>query len=343
MRALCLPLVAAVGLAGCSTLPEDLERPPPPAPTFEAGAPAENDLFESALWDDGNAEVARFVAHQMRYGEMREGELVLITVKESFDPERLVKADGPHHQHVVDAIKSNTLLTFQTGVYTYRQMVSVFLTRTELRPMKLAMSSQEWCGTTSAIFTVRGDEGLLRAFSYFGDQAEVVAPLSLPEDLVFEDALPVWLRALDADTGGTRRIDLVPSQLSNRAVPPEPLIAEVDIGAPQTVEVPEGTFEARPITVSFGDRRDVYHVDVEEPHAIVRFSRGESTYERTLLARAPYWTMHGTEHDLLLLPDTDTEEEVEESDAEMQVDVDVEAETEEGPAEALNPESPAPR
>jgi hypothetical protein len=300
MRTLLLALLATT--AACSDLPHGLERPPPPAPTFAVGASAETETFHDGLWEDGNAEIARFDARQMRYGELRDGELILITVKEPFDPERLVKADGPHHEHTIDALKLNTLLTFQTGVYTYRQMASAFVTRDALAPMKLATSSQEWCGTTSAFFTIRGQRGLLRSFSYFGAEAERSSSLALPADVVLEDALPVWLRALDWDVE-RRAIHLVPSQLSNRAMTADPVGAEVEVGAVEAIEVPEGRFEARAVTVSFGERRDVYHLEVTPPHALVRFTRGESVYERTFLSRAPYWEMNGTEYDDALVPE----------------------------------------
>jgi hypothetical protein len=292
-------LLLVLGCSGASELRLARE----PAPSFHLGQAAETPLYRDALWDDGNAEVARYRATEPRYGVMREGEAILIVVKETFDSDLLVKADGVHHESTIDVMKLNTVTSFQTGVYTYRQMVSAYLTRDALRPVKLAVGSQEWCGLTSKILTIRGSEALLRTFSYFGDEADRAFSLELGHDAVLYDALPMWLRSLDLDDRSTRTIRVLDEQRSNRATEPALVRAQVGVGEPVAVEVPAGSFSAHPVTVTRGEARDVFFLGEEAPHPLVRWERSDGgVYELTVLARAPYWNMHDPENLGDLLP-----------------------------------------
>ncbi len=274
-----------------------------PAASFSLGRSAETALFEDALWDDGKAEVARYRATEPRYGVMRTGEAVLIVVKETFDSDHLVKADGPPPDTTVDVMKLNTVTTFQTGVYTYRQMVSSFLTRDGLRPVKLSMSSQEWCGVTSKILTVRGTEALLRTFSYFGAEGDCAFELDLGDDAVLYDALPMWLRGLDLEDHTPRTVRVLDEQRSNHATEPQWADARIEVGEPTSVDVPAGHFGVVPVGVVRGDARDVFFLGADSPHPLVRWERSDGgVYELTVLARAPYWVMHDPENLNDLLP-----------------------------------------
>jgi hypothetical protein len=84
-------------------------------------------------------------------------------------------------------------------------------------------------------------------------------------------------------------------------------VAVITIDAPESVEVPDGRFTVHPVEVAWRDRRDVYLLDVEPPHALVRIERGDNVYERTFLERAPYWRMHDVADVDALLPDTETD------------------------------------
>jgi len=303
MRAICLALFALS--FGCAELPDPLHQPEPPAPLFHVGAAPETDLFAREIWDDGNAEVARYTARQMRYGEERAGELVLITVKESFDPERLVKADGPSHAHAIDVIKLNAVLTFQTGVYTYHQMASVYSTRPELSPIKLAVTSQEWCGTTTNLLSVRGDHALSRSFSYHGAEGERSVSFELPDDVVLEDALPLFIRAIDRNVR-TRRVHVLPSQLSNHAESVTPVAVTITIRGEELLQLPmDDPLSPRPATaveVAWpGDRRDVYYIG-PLTRELLRIERAGHVYDLRFIERAPYWEMNAVADEDALLP-----------------------------------------
>lgn len=266
------------------------------------GRGAETDLLRSDLWDDGLAEVARYVGTERRYGELRDAELVLIVVKEPFDADLLVKADGEHHEHVLDAIKLNAVVTVPTGVYTYHQMASAFFEREGGRLMKLATTSQEWCGITTKLLTVRGEDAVLRAFSYFGDEAESIHPFVMRDDMILEDTLPLYLRTLDFERESARELAIVPRQLSNRAAFPAPTRATATIGARETIEVPAGAMEALRVEVR-GAGTDVYWFASEVPHVLVRWDRADGgRYELASVLRTDYWAQHDVGDALPPLP-----------------------------------------
>lgn len=269
-----------------------------PADLGPAGAAAESDTFRQPLWDDGNAEVASYAIQEPRYGTMRAGWATLIVVKETFDADALVKADGPvPPANTLEVLKLNHVRTTPTGVYTYRQMASVFVRRDSLRPVKLVTSSQEWCGITHTRMEVRSARPTLRSSSYFGSEGDRAHPVDLGEDVVLEDALPVWLRGLDLTRTGARSVRLVPAQLSSHTAPPTTVDATVEVGAPTAVEVPAGSFEAIPVTVTRGEDRDVFHFDAAAPHTLVRWDRADGGFYRLArVERAPYWRMNGEEH-----------------------------------------------
>lgn len=263
-----------------------------------AGAAGERPVFRDALWDDGEAEIASYRVVERRYGTLREGHATLIVVKESFDAAALVKADGPvAPEHPLEVMKLNHVLTTPTGVYTYRQMASVFVRRDDARPVKLVTSSQEWCGITSKRMEVRGPRATLHGSSYFGAEGDRAYPVVLDEDTVLFDALPMWLRTLELSRPGTREVRLVPAQLSHRVTPVEVAPATIEVGAPGSVEVPAGTFEAVPVTVEHAAGTEVFHLQAEAPHTLVRWARSDGgEYALEWVRRAPYWELHDPEH-----------------------------------------------
>jgi hypothetical protein len=129
-------------------------------------------------WYQGKAELTRYELNQARYGEMHTGEAMLIFVTEPFLPDRQVKLERGDPSKGVTVLKLNSVKKFFTGIYPYSLMTSTFtpvsLAAKGNRTLKVASSSQEWCGQTFTQLNLRGGryEGALR--SYFeaeGDRA----------------------------------------------------------------------------------------------------------------------------------------------------------------------------
>jgi hypothetical protein len=284
---------ASLLLAACGVV----TGAPDPAPRFEAGLGAEDRLFAGRLWDDGQAEIAYYDTRDPRYDVLRDGRAVLIAVKETLDADALVKADGPPPRHTVDAIKLGHLVDVETGVYAYRQMANAWIERASGRPLRVTVGSQDWCGQTFKVLTMGQDGALVRTFSYFGAEGERAFSVDVDDRTVLGDALPLWVRTLDLDRPGARRIRILDEQLANHARPPSIRDAVVRVGrTPREIETPAGRFDAIPVVVERGDRRETFWLDERPPHPIVRWERPDGgSYQLRRIARAAYWEMNGPE------------------------------------------------
>ncbi len=104
-------------------------------------------------WYSGSAEITSYKLEQARYGEIHDGYAVLIFVTEDFSNSKHVKLDNPHSNKddAVKILKLNLVKKFNTGIYRYSIMGSIFTpVMYDIHPdtLKLTFSSQEWCGHT---------------------------------------------------------------------------------------------------------------------------------------------------------------------------------------------------
>ncbi len=274
-----------------------------------AGGAGERPLFADALWDDGLAEVASYDVRERRYGTLRDATATMIVVKETFDADALVKDDGPERaERTIDVMKLNHVLTVPTGVYTYRQMASVFVTRDRAQPVERVIGSQEWCGITHKRLAVRGGRATLHASSYFGGEGERSFDVPMDDRTVLYDALPLWLRTLELERRHARRVRLVSQQLSNRAPRPELAEATITVGAPRSIVVPAGTREVVPVTVEHAAGTDVLSFAREAPHPLVRWDRADGgSYALRGVRRVAYWELHDLEDVGALGPDPEAD------------------------------------
>ena len=174
-------------------------------------------------WSDGRAELSGYRARVNRYGEMREGELVLIYVTEPMDRRTWVKDDAVAAPHRVGVLKLNASLRFQTGVYPYSVLTSVFAPVDRYRdeafaPVKITLSVQEWCGHVFHGVWPGDGRAAEQVMSYFAEEGERRRDVATPAGTLYEDALLIQLRELDGPFagGGDWRGALVPSLWSIR-------------------------------------------------------------------------------------------------------------------------------
>jgi hypothetical protein len=141
-------------------------------------------------WYAGKAELTSYDLQQARYGEIRNGEAVLIFVTEDFSKEKLIKLDDP--DKTVDKIrvmKMNMTKKFATGIYPYSMMLSVFTPVSKNgkeKTVKADCSSQEWCGHTFSQLKLSGNNYRWQLHSYFekeGDQDKKVDAMLLEDEL----------------------------------------------------------------------------------------------------------------------------------------------------------------
>jgi len=123
------------------------------------------------FWYAGEAEITSYQLQQARYGETRDGEAVLIYVTEPFLPEIQVKADESHPDNV-SVLKLNATKNYLTGIYPYSIMTSTFYpVYDNQHAIKIAFSSQEWCGQVYAQLNNR-EKFDIRSHSYFEGEAD---------------------------------------------------------------------------------------------------------------------------------------------------------------------------
>ena len=259
------------------------------------GRAGETPLFRDALWTDGRAEVARYRTEERRYGVLREGEATFIMVKETIDAvTRLKVAEPAPEDHEV--IKFNWISTVPTGVYRYRQMASMFLSRADAQVARMTFSSQEWCGITHQDLLIQAGDARLLTSSYFEDEGRRAYQIRLNEETVMADSLPLWLRTLALDRPGTRQVKLVEALLSSHARRPVRQDAEITVRAAESLEVPAGVFDAVPVDVRRGQLHDVYWMRREAPHVMVRWDRSDGGhYSLAWVRRSAYWELTGNE------------------------------------------------
>ena len=128
-------------------------------------------------WYQGKAELSSYDLSQSRYGEIRNGHAVLIFVTEDFSKSKQVKLESPikNEDDVVKVMKLNATRKFNTGIYPYSTISSVFTPiylNSYPKTLKLATSSQEWCGHTFIQANLKNNIYEIQGNSYFESEGD---------------------------------------------------------------------------------------------------------------------------------------------------------------------------
>ena len=119
----------------------------------------------------GEAEISSYKLEQARYGEMRDGNAVLVFVTEDFLPKKQVKADR-YDKTNTPVLKLNATKNFNTGVYPYSIMQSTFYpVSNNQHALKVSCSVQEWCGHVYAQLNNR-EQFEIKSHSYFESESD---------------------------------------------------------------------------------------------------------------------------------------------------------------------------
>ena len=96
-------------------------------------------------WFQGQAEISSYKLSQARYGEIHEGQAVLVFVSEPFSESKYVKSDH-NGNDISRVLKLNFTKKFNTGIYPYSMITSTFIPFDADQSLKISSSVQEWCG-----------------------------------------------------------------------------------------------------------------------------------------------------------------------------------------------------
>ncbi len=276
-------LIACVGCTAQEVPPVEVSR----LPVNAAWA-------ASALWDDGQAEVARYQATRVIYGKPREYEQVMITVKEDFNREFNVKTDTYDRTDLFTVMKVNLFGRIPTIAYPYHYLTSIFLPRSDAGSVhKLTMSSQEWCGNTFKAFTRTDSTLRLRYDSYW--DGEGAGQRSLEVGGVFEDQLVYSLRALDVAAVHSFKLPVYPSVVTSKVGDLKPIDAGFTV-SDDLVDL-TGDFSKGVSTPAW--RVDMQRADgataswwfgKEQPNVLLRFVHSDGRQWKLIsVERSAYW------------------------------------------------------
>ncbi len=248
-------------------------------------------------WYAGKAEITSYELNQARYGNNNPGYAVLVFVTEDFSRSKHVKLDDPARagKDAVKVLKMNFIKKFNTGVYRYSTMSSVFtpVSRDDLRSLKVTLSSQEWCGHVFTQLNLSGKKYEGKSLSYFQSEGD---RNFRTDGSILEDE--IWTRArIDPSSLPTGRIKIVPglliSRLHHTGFGAE--IADAKISNPR-----EGVIR---YSLVFPSTQRVFETDFESefPHKIISWREvyksgrgdGEKTLETTAQRKktifSDYW------------------------------------------------------
>ena len=253
-------------------------------------------------WHDGKAELDGYRLVVSRYGQNRDGTAVMVFVTEPFSESKRVKVDDAkaNPSDTFDALKLNIVRDFQTGIYDYNTMVSMFVRSANLEPVKISFSSAEWCGHVYAemIFGAKDIRGSYA--SYFEGESGPIA-LGRPAGGITEDELFIRLRGLRKDflgAGESRTLPYLPGAFFSRLSHQKQDWIQATITRAKTsqaVTVPAGRFTTILYDVRIGDgRAGMFWIDEVYPHRIVKWSLPPDVLgELSGSERLEYWKLHG--------------------------------------------------
>lgn len=162
-------------------------------------------------WYQGKGELNTYTLEQNRYQGIHPGQVLLIFVSEDFLTDKQVKNDRYQNPNSTKVLKTNAITRFTTGIYDYSIMSSVFTparTKEHPRTLKVAHSSQDWCGQTFAQINLQDDGQYQQQLnSYFeneGDRTGAVKADALEDELLNR----IRMSYRDLPTGG---LNLIPS------------------------------------------------------------------------------------------------------------------------------------
>jgi hypothetical protein len=247
----------------------------------------------ASYWFAGKAEINSYTLRQSRYGEVREGKAAFIFVTEDFHRTRLTKADlaTDTPDDTLKVLKLNRMHQFQTGIYPYSLLTSVFSPLGQLGSVKATTSAQEWCGHSWLEFSKAADKWSYWGSSYFGNEAYQQGKL---KNVWLEDELFTYARLSPANLP-TGTFSIVPGQqwLRLAHLPIEALPASATVATTETEIIYDVTYTGTKRTLRITLAK-------EPPYTLLKYTenwqgkRGNAYTSAVLdtTLQLPYWELN---------------------------------------------------
>lgn len=249
----------------------------------------------NAYWHQGKAELGHYALTQARYGELRNGNAVLVFVTEDVLDSAQVKYEGQGDAPHTSVLKLNRIDRFVTGIYDYSLMTSTFSPVDGAPPMKVSCSTQDWCGQMFMQLNRQADGYRYELRSYFqadGDKNGTIDHATLEDDIMNQIRI-------DPTKLPTGTVDMLPTlsylRLMHKPVQP------MKVDAALTAQGDTSTYSMRFTSL---DRTVSVHFGTAFPHVIFGWEEtrpdgfGEKAHTLTTTARLkkqvmePYWGQH---------------------------------------------------
>ena len=179
-------------------------------PSVALSLPEEKDFH--SYWYNHGAEITRFELEQSRYGEIHPGHAILIFVTEPFLPDIHVKADyKTSRKKSIPVLKLNLIKRFNTGIYDYSMMKSVFTSIPSeqhqfSKTLKVSTTRQDWCGHVYLQYNLEKDHYKAKQYSYFEKEGDKT--LNIPYAYLEDE---IWTRIrIDPKTLPLGEIEMIP-------------------------------------------------------------------------------------------------------------------------------------
>lgn len=237
-------------------------------------------------WYQGKAEITSYTLQQARYGELHQGNAIMIYVTEDMSENKQVKLDDPESaDDAVPVLKLNATREFTTGIYTYEMMTSVFTpVDREEHPysLKVTNGSQEWCGQSFTQVNKTDGGYDYKLFSYFESEGDQQHDLG---EYWLEDELWTMVR-ISPDQLPTGEMKVIPGTTFQR-------LSHCEI-KPYTAEITKDTSHATVVdyVIHYPELKRTLEIRYENkfPHSIQSWveteKNGEGEDEEELITKA---------------------------------------------------------
>ena len=248
----------------------------------------------SAYWYAGKAELTSYDYQINRYDEPRKGYAVFVFVTEPFSKSKQVKLDDAQKagDDNVPVLKLNALYRFNTGIYDYSMMTSLF-TPVDIAKFPHSLKSnttvQDWCGHVFSQLNWRsGDKYTTHQYSYFETEGDKSPDT---EGVLLEDEIFTRLRINSASLP-TGTIKVIPN-LTYTRIRHKPIE-----GMNAKIEIKEGTNGTKICNLIYESKRRLeVTFEAASPYKILGFVEfeGDKEMSRATLKKSmmsDYWAKH---------------------------------------------------
>ncbi len=236
-------------------------------------------------WEDGLAEMSTYRAMDQLYGKKRSYTRVQIVNRQWMDPKTKVKAEK-ESAGAVPVFKLNIVEEIPTENYNYRYQTTAFLHRPDLTPMKMVLSSQEWCGTTFKYMDWNSEALNYQSFSYFpneGNRDWQVEPAAVPYEALYLIARDVAARMQP------RQLRVLRTVRSNHQVKPDVHSARLVPQSTAAITTKMGTFPTTRVDLVWDGPLTSFVVESNAPYRLLRYKTGPLQGELIHIEKRAYW------------------------------------------------------